>query len=120
MSSAVFPRREKSNKNFFLLGTDYLKWVEGKKYNKDPTAEQVVSLIRKRIINRFGVPAYIVTDNGKNFIGRKVRDLEKEFGLEFIRPSTGVKQRPSREIQQNNCGRYQEKGLLRQNMVHRF
>lgn len=59
---------ENSTKRYFLLATDYFtKWIEGETY-KEIKQKNVIQFIERNIIHRFGVPAYIVTDRGPQFM----------------------------------------------------
>lgn len=65
------------------MATDYFtKWVEEEVYSKPPTSEMTVKFIYKKIINRFRVLAYIVTDSGINFQGNDMEDLAEKYGFE--------------------------------------
>ena len=52
---------------YILAATDYFsKWVEAVTL-KEVKKQNVANFIRVNIIYRFGIPLYIITDNGKPF-----------------------------------------------------
>lgn len=57
------------------------KWVEAEAVSRI-TAERVVKFYWKKIIFRFGLPKYIVTDNGTQFASSKVINFCKQLGIE--------------------------------------
>jgi len=64
---------------YILAATDYFsKWAEVivlKEVNK----ENVVDLIRTHIIYRYGVPWYVISDNGKPFFNKLMTTLCEKF-----------------------------------------
>ncbi|XP_039687770.1 uncharacterized protein [Medicago truncatula] len=67
---------------FLIVGVDYFtKWVEAEAVSKI-TGERVVKFYWKKIICRFGLPKYIVTDNGTQFASSKVVNFCKQLGIE--------------------------------------
>ena len=66
---------------YILAATDYFsKWAEAIAC-KDVKKEAVVSFIRTNIIYRYGVPRYIITDNGKEFCNKAMDKLCEQFGF---------------------------------------
>ncbi|KAI5349399.1 hypothetical protein L3X38_002286 [Prunus dulcis] len=67
--------------SYILAATDYFsKWAEAVPL-KEVKKENVVSFIKVNIINRYGVPRYIITDNGKPFSNRLMDKLCEDFGF---------------------------------------
>ncbi|XP_014493154.1 uncharacterized protein LOC106755497 [Vigna radiata var. radiata] len=70
----------RSQLKFLLVAVDYFtKWVEAK-----PLAKISASQVQKfvwRLICRFGLPKYIITDNGRQFIDKKLVAFYKELGI---------------------------------------
>jgi len=64
---------------YILAATDYFsKWAEAIAL-KEVKKENVVDFIRTHIIYRYGVPRYIVTDNGKPFFNKLMTSLCEKF-----------------------------------------
>ena len=58
-----------------IVAVDYFtKWVEAEPLAKI-TEANTTSFIWKNIVCRFGVPASIVTDNGKQFDNARLREM---------------------------------------------
>ncbi|XP_073130111.1 uncharacterized protein [Henckelia pumila] len=61
-------------KKFLLVAVDYFsKWVEVEPLEKI-TEEAVLGFIWKNIVCRFGLPRKLVSDNGRQFQGKKIKD----------------------------------------------
>jgi len=66
---------------YILAAIDYFsKWVEVVPL-KEVKKENVVDFIRTNIIFRYGVPRYIITDNGKPFYNSLMNKLCEKFGF---------------------------------------
>ncbi|KAF7146064.1 hypothetical protein RHSIM_Rhsim04G0187600 [Rhododendron simsii] len=66
---------------YILAATDYFsKWAEAIAL-KEVKKENVVNFIRTHLIFRYGVPRYIITDNGKSFYNSAVTRLCQKFGF---------------------------------------
>nr|XP_027068875.1 uncharacterized protein LOC113694208 [Coffea arabica] len=64
---------------FILAATDYFsKWAEAVPL-REVKKENVVDFIRSHIIYRYGVPRYIITDNGKPFCNVAMNKLCEKF-----------------------------------------
>ncbi|KAM1981775.1 hypothetical protein ACFX15_038227 [Malus domestica] len=64
---------------YILAATDYFsKWAEAVPL-KEVKKETVVCFIKGHIIHRYGVPRYIVTDNGKQFSNRLMDELCEKY-----------------------------------------
>ncbi|XP_014506403.1 uncharacterized protein LOC106766164 [Vigna radiata var. radiata] len=70
----------RSQLKFLLVAVDYFtKWVEA-----EPLANISASQVQKfvwKLICRFGLPKYIITDNGRQFIDKKLVAFYKELGI---------------------------------------
>ncbi|BFG37603.1 hypothetical protein CerSpe_238780 [Prunus speciosa] len=67
--------------SYILAATDYFsKWAEVVPL-KEVKKENVVSFIKVNIIHRYGMPHYIITDNGKPFSNRLMDKLCEDFGF---------------------------------------
>ncbi|KAM2359444.1 hypothetical protein ACFX1X_008155 [Malus domestica] len=64
---------------YILAATDYFsKWAEAIPL-REVKKETVVRFIKEHIIHRYGVPRYIITDNGKQFSNRLVDELCEKY-----------------------------------------
>ncbi|XP_020412770.1 uncharacterized protein LOC109947252 [Prunus persica] len=67
--------------SYILAATDYFsKWSEAMPL-KEVKKENIVSYIKVNIINRYGVPRYIIIDNGKPFSNRLMDKLCEDSGF---------------------------------------
>ena len=63
-----------------LIAVDkFTKWIETKPITNIRSKEAVKLFLV--IIYRFGVPNYIITDHGTNFIGKKFRNFSDGYGI---------------------------------------
>ncbi|KAL0420668.1 UNVERIFIED_CONTAM: hypothetical protein Slati_3089700 [Sesamum latifolium] len=66
---------------YILAATDYFsKWAEAVPL-KEVKKETVVDFIRVNIIFRYGIPRYIITDNGRPFYKKSMDRLCAQFGF---------------------------------------
>ncbi|XP_070035112.1 uncharacterized protein [Nicotiana tomentosiformis] len=66
---------------YILAATDYFsRWAEVVPL-KEVKKEIVADFIKSNIIFRYGIPRYIITDNGTPFDNKLVRSLCKKFGF---------------------------------------
>jgi len=71
------------NLHFATVAPEYFtKWIEAKALAKI-TSGILISFVWQRIICRFGVPAYITVDNGKQFDCTQVRNFCSELGIKL-------------------------------------
>ena len=64
---------------YILAATDYFsKWAEAIPL-REVKKENVVNFIRTHLIYRYGVPRYIITNNGKPFYNSLVTQLCEKF-----------------------------------------
>ncbi|XP_014522940.1 uncharacterized protein LOC106779360 [Vigna radiata var. radiata] len=76
----------RSQKKFFLVAVDYFtKWVEAEPLARISTAQ--VKRFIWRLICRFGLPKMIITDNGRQFIDKRLQSFYKELGITSITSS---------------------------------
>ena len=67
--------------SYILAATDYFsKWAEAAVF-REVKKETVVNFIKRNIIFRYGVPRYIITDNGKEFYNKLMDKLCNDFGF---------------------------------------
>ncbi|KAL0440564.1 UNVERIFIED_CONTAM: hypothetical protein Slati_2539400 [Sesamum latifolium] len=61
-------------KKFLLIAIDYfINWVEAEPLARI-TEGEIMKFIWKNIICRFGLPRELISDNGRQFQGRKIQD----------------------------------------------
>ncbi|XP_015165068.1 uncharacterized protein K02A2.6-like [Solanum tuberosum] len=66
---------------FILVAIDYFtKWVEPTSY-KSVTKKVVADFVRNNLICRFGVPEFIITDNGANLNSHLMREICEQFKI---------------------------------------
>jgi len=67
---------------FLIVGIDYFtKWIEAEAVSRI-TADRVKKFYWKKIICRFGLPKYFVTDNGTQFASTSVVDFCTQLGIQ--------------------------------------
>ncbi|KAG9457463.1 hypothetical protein H6P81_001971 [Aristolochia fimbriata] len=73
--------KSSANHQYILAATDYFsKWAEAAAY-KETKAATVVDFIRTQIVYRYGVPRYIMTDNGTPFRNKTMDNFCEKFGI---------------------------------------
>ena len=66
---------------YILAAIDYFsKWAEVVPL-KEVKKKTTINFIRSNIIYRYGVPRYIITDNGKPFYNKLMNSLYERFGF---------------------------------------
>ncbi|KAG9450353.1 hypothetical protein H6P81_010318 [Aristolochia fimbriata] len=74
--------KSSANHQYILAATDYFsKWAEAAAY-KEIKAVTVVDFIRTQIVYRYGVPRYIMTDNGTPFRNKTMDNFCEKFGIQ--------------------------------------
>ncbi|KAM2382432.1 hypothetical protein ACFXTH_040119 [Malus domestica] len=74
-----WPSMSSAGEAYILAATDYFsKWAEAIPL-REVKKETVVRFIKEHIIHRYGVPRYIITDNGKQFSNRLVDELCEKY-----------------------------------------
>ena len=59
-----------------------MKWIEAEPVTKI-TIEAAKKYMMKNVITRFGVPSWIITDNGTQFSSAKFQEFYKELGIKL-------------------------------------
>jgi len=76
-----FKENSSHGHNWIIIATDYFtKWVEVIP-TKAVTNQVVMDFLEDKIINRFGVPTKIVTDNAKAFDSMALTSLCNKYGI---------------------------------------
>jgi len=72
---------------FMIVAVDYFtKWIEAEALTTI-TAQQVQSFIWKNIICRFGIPHTIISDNGRQFVDKKLMEFYADLGIKSTNTS---------------------------------
>ncbi|KAL2226152.1 UNVERIFIED_CONTAM: Gag-Pol polyprotein [Sesamum indicum] len=70
-----------AQKKFIIVAVEYFsKWVEAEAVAKI-SEKEVINVIWKNIICRFGIPRILISDNGTQFQGRKITEWCKELKI---------------------------------------
>ena len=64
----------------------FTKWVEATSY-KAVTAAAIEKFIRNNIVARYGVPHAIISDNGSNFIAKRIEEYLQKHQIKHHRSS---------------------------------
>ena len=68
--------------SYILAATDYFsKWAEAATF-REVKKETVVNFIKRNVIYRYGVPRYIIIDNGREFYNKLMDKLYNDFSFE--------------------------------------
>ncbi|XP_075475756.1 uncharacterized protein LOC142511202 [Primulina tabacum] len=71
----------RAQKKFLLVVVDYFsKWVEAELLAKI-TEEEVMKFLWKNIVCRFGIPRRLISDNGRQFQGKKITSWCQEMKI---------------------------------------
>ena len=71
------------NKKYLLASTNYFtKWVKAEPLSQIRETN-VIILIHKNILSRFGIPKAFILDNGTQFMGKKVKNLLRQLKIKF-------------------------------------
>jgi len=87
--------KSSADHSYILAATDYFsKWAEAIPL-REVKKENVVDFIRTRIIYRYDLPRYIITDNGKPFVNKLVTALcenvvDKRKSSMYNAPTNGL------------------------------
>jgi len=86
MIGQIFPVSSKGHK-FIIAATDYFtKWVKAVPMKKE-TTKDVIDFIKEHIINRFGIPQMITTDQGSVFISYEFQRFVDSMGIRLLNSS---------------------------------
>ncbi|KAL2228882.1 UNVERIFIED_CONTAM: Gag-Pol polyprotein [Sesamum indicum] len=70
-----------AQKKFIIVAVEYFsKWVEAEAVAKI-SEKEVINFIWKNITCRFGIPRILISDNGTQFQGRKIKEWCKELKI---------------------------------------
>ncbi|GAU43183.1 hypothetical protein TSUD_301490 [Trifolium subterraneum] len=76
-----FPTSTAQAKWIIVVVDYFTKWVEAESVSSI-SADQVKKFYWKKIICRFGLPKYIVSDNGTQFASKKIVEYRREMGIQ--------------------------------------
>lgn len=75
-----FPPSRASFKYILVIQDIFTKWIEIKAL-RNATGKLVTESLRELIINRWGTPLVLLTDNGTEFVNNIIRSFTEEFGI---------------------------------------
>ncbi|XP_058198502.1 uncharacterized protein LOC131314021 [Rhododendron vialii] len=78
----IYPPSSKQHK-FIMVATDYFtKWAEAIPL-KFVDQQDVIKVMKERIIHRFGIPEHFVADRGSVFFGAQVWAFTSQFNIQL-------------------------------------
>lgn len=77
------PRSKRGNKYLVVFQDVFSKWVEVVPL-KRADGRLVMEAFKARVITRFGTPRFLITDNGKQYVGKIMKKLCSEFHISQI------------------------------------
>ena len=84
--------RAKNIAGFLLVAIEYFsKWVEAEAL-ASITEAKIMDFIWRNIVCRFGIPRVFVMDNGRQLLGRIMKEWCEEMGIERRFTSVGYPQ----------------------------
>ena len=78
------PQSDKGNTWLLVMQDRYTKWVELRALSK-ATSAAVARALKEQVILRFGTPRAVVSDNGRQFIGKEFFQLVVNYKVEHRR-----------------------------------
>lgn len=98
----AFPQSSNGNLYLIVFVDYYTRWVEMFPL-RTATAETVSQILRKEILTRWGVLAFILSDQGPHFISAVFEETCKQWNLQQKRtspyhPQTNLTERINRNI----------------------
>ena len=78
------PLSDRGNTWLLVMQDRYTKWVELRALSK-ATSAAVSKALKEQVILRFGTPKAVVSDNGRQFIGKEFTQLLEEYKVEHRR-----------------------------------
>ncbi|GKV07170.1 hypothetical protein SLEP1_g18971 [Rubroshorea leprosula] len=80
----AFERMRQHGHSFIIVATDYFtKWVEARPMKKVEQGD-VIKFIKEDLIQRFGLPETITSDQGTAFVGSQVKAFAKDMGFHLL------------------------------------
>ena len=83
---AIHPAASNGHRYILVAINYFTKWVEAASY-KTVTATATEKFIRNNIIARYGVPHVIISDNGMNFIAKRIEEYLHSYKIKHHRSS---------------------------------
>ena len=82
MIGKIFPPSSKGH-TYIVVATDFFtKWAEAIPMTS-VSQEEIITMIKEKIIHRFGIPQHIVADRGSVFFGDRIQAVMQQFGIEM-------------------------------------
>ena len=76
----LMPKSSDGHSYILAMTVYFSKWAEAAVF-REVKNETVMNSIKRNIIFRYGVPHYIITDNGKKFYNKLMDKLCNDFGF---------------------------------------
>lgn len=97
-----YPRSKMGNNMMFVAIDHFSKYIFFKPLRK-ATSANIISFIEDNIFHQFGVPQYMHSDNGKQFVSAQMTDFLNAYGVIHIRtalysPQANCSERTNREF----------------------
>ncbi|KAI3465522.1 hypothetical protein Pfo_022185 [Paulownia fortunei] len=86
-----FPPATGQRKFLIVTMNYFMKWVEAEPLARI-TEKEVIKFLWKNVIYRFGIPRALISDNGTQFIGAKIREWCQGFSIKQFFTSVGIPQ----------------------------
>ena len=108
-----FPRSSNGNVYLLVFVDYYTRWVEMFPLRK-ATSETVSQILTKEILTRWGVPSYILSDRGSQFVSSIFEETCSRWNLRQKRtsayhPQTNLTERVNRNVKAMIASYVQEK-----------
>lgn len=75
-----FPRSRTGHEYILVIQDLFTKWIEVSALKK-ANAQQILAVLDRDVLSRWGTPAVLVTDNGTEFANRAVTDFVRANGI---------------------------------------
>lgn len=97
-----YPRTKSGNNMVFVAIDHFSKYIFLKPLKK-ATSQAIIQYIESDIFHKFGVPQYVHSDNGKQFVSHQMSEVLKSYGImhvktAFYSPQANASERTNREF----------------------
>lgn len=97
-----YPRTKMGNSSVFVAIDHFTKYIFLKPLKK-ATSSAIIKFLEESVFHQFGVPQFIHSDNGKQFVSSQMSDFLKVYGVTHIKtalysPQANVFERTNREF----------------------
>lgn len=97
-----YPRTKMGNSMVFVAIDHFTKYIFLKPLKK-ATSSAIIKFLEENIFYQFGVPQYIHSDNGSQFVSSQMSDFLKAYGIKHVKtalysPQSNASERSNREF----------------------